>query len=117
MVAIMNLIPVLTQRTPVLLLGRASSYSSIKITAASAATVATTPTAATNLRGSEAKPTISAVVATKIQKLISTERIPRRPAVIRRGHEPRGGLVPPQLTHCLSRWAPSVNQRIRALNF
>jgi hypothetical protein len=115
MVAIMNLIPVLTQRTPVLLLSRASSYS--KITAASAATVATTPTAATNLRGSEAKPTISAVVANKIQKPISTERIPRHPAVIRRGHEPRGELVPSRLTHCLSRWAPSVNERIRALNF
>ena len=54
------------------------------------------------------KPTISAIVATKIQKLISTERIPRRTAA---SSHPLSS--PPSL----SRWAPSVNHRIRTLNF
>jgi hypothetical protein len=68
--------------------------SKIQMSAATAAT----PTAESV---SEAKPTISAILATKIQKLIPTERTPRRPAVIRRGHEPRGEFVPPQLTPSL----------------
>ena len=79
----------------------------------SAATAAT-PTAESV---SEAKPTISAILATKIQKLIPTERTPRRPAVIRRGHEPRGEFVPPQLTPSLLDGPLSVNERIKAGNF
>jgi hypothetical protein len=52
------------------------------------------------------KPTISAIVATKIQKLVSTERIP-----------PAASSHPLSSPHSLSRWAPSVNHRIRTLNF
>jgi hypothetical protein len=78
------------------------------------AATAATPTAESV---SEAKPTISAILAAKIQKLIPTERTPRRPAVIRRGHEPRGEFVPPQLTPSLLNGPLSVNERIRAGNF
>jgi hypothetical protein len=92
MVPMTNLIP--TPYISGLKLGPKSFQ--IQIIAASAATAAT-PTAES---ASEAKPTISAIIATKIQKLIPIERIPPVP-MFKRGHEACGGIVPPQLTHCL----------------
>jgi hypothetical protein len=83
--------------------------------AASAAATPATPTAES---ASEAKVTISAALATKIQKLIPTERIPTAP-MFKRGHDEVRGRVATlsQLTRHPGLAFFGVSQRIRAGNF
>jgi hypothetical protein len=50
---------------------------------------------------SEAKPTISAVLATKIEKLIPTERIPLYPAIKPSGETQKGNLLKKFELKCL----------------
>jgi hypothetical protein len=64
---------------------------------------------------SEAKPTISAILATRRHKLIPRERIPSSSRRFRRGHEPCGELVP--LSSPIAVGTLSVSQRIRRENF
>ena len=94
--------------------GDKSDSISSSASAASAVTAAT-PTAQSV---SDAKPTISAIFAAKIEKLIPTERIPRRPAVFNRGHtSPCGETRAPSSSPIVSEWAPLRSQLIRAGNF